>query len=99
MYSDFSLSDCHFSLVFLEGEVTSPYCQCLVCRSCLTHKTPNITIAAFANIVDPDETAHYEPSHLDLQCFNIIQFILKVFQIFTDVILLSAVLGLYAKEQ
>ena len=24
---NFSLSDCHFSLIFLEGEVTSPYCQ------------------------------------------------------------------------
>ena len=23
----FSLSDCHFSLIFLQGEVTSPYCQ------------------------------------------------------------------------
>ena len=22
-----------------------------------------------ANTVDPDETARYEPSHLDLQCF------------------------------
>ena len=24
-----------------------------------------------ANSVDPDETAHYEPSHLDLQCLQI----------------------------
>ena len=24
-----------------------------------------------ANTVDPDETAHYEPSHLDLQCLPI----------------------------
>ena len=24
---NFSLSDCHFSLIFLEGEVTSPFCQ------------------------------------------------------------------------
>ena len=23
-----------------------------------------------ANIVDPDETAHYEPSHLDLHCLH-----------------------------
>ena len=23
-----------------------------------------------ANTVDPDETAHYEPSHLDIQCFK-----------------------------
>ena len=28
---------------------------------------PTITIAEFANTVDPDETVHYEPSHLDLQ--------------------------------
>ena len=34
----------------------------------LTRKTPNATIAEFANTVDPDETAHNEPSHLDLQC-------------------------------
>ena len=24
-----------------------------------------------ANMVDPDETAHYEPSHVDLQCLQI----------------------------
>ena len=42
-------------------------------------KAPNTTKAEFANTVDPDETAHNEPSHLDLQClpsspliFNII---------------------------
>ena len=29
--------------------------------------TPNTTIALFANTVDPDETAHNEPSHLNLQ--------------------------------
>ena len=34
----------------------------------LTHKAPNTTIAEFANAVDPDETAHNEPSHLDLKC-------------------------------
>ena len=34
----------------------------------LTHKAPNTTIAEFANTVDPDETGHNEPSHLDLQC-------------------------------
>ena len=34
----------------------------------LTLKAPNTTIAEFANTVDPDETAHNEPSHLDLQC-------------------------------
>ena len=34
----------------------------------LTVKAPNTTIAELANTVDPDETAHNEPSHLDLQC-------------------------------
>ena len=34
----------------------------------LTRKAPNPTKAEFANAVDPDETAHNEPSHLDLQC-------------------------------
>ena len=35
--------------------------------STLTCKAPNTTIAEFANTVDPDEKAHNEPSHLDLQ--------------------------------
>ena len=56
----------------------------------LARKVPYTTIAEFANTVDPDETAHNEPSHLDLQCFcplvfdffNITQFILKGFQNF-----------------
>ena len=34
----------------------------------LAHKAPNTTITEFANTVDPDETAHNELSHLDLQC-------------------------------
>ena len=35
----------------------------------LTLKAPNTTTEAeFANTADPDETAHNEPSHLDLQC-------------------------------
>ena len=62
------------------------------------NKAPNTTKAEFANTVDPDE-----PSHLDLQCwhsslsfFNKMLFILKVFQNFADVILLSAFLALYA---
>ena len=29
---------------------------------------PNTTKADIANTVDQDETAHNEPSHLDLQC-------------------------------
>ena len=33
----------------------------------LTCKALNTTIAEFENTVDPDETAHNEPSHLDLQ--------------------------------
>ena len=65
----------------------------------LTFKAPNTTIAEFANTADPDETAHNEPSHLDLQClpseicfFNIKQFLLKDFRNFADVILSSAFL-------
>ena len=27
LHYNFSLSDCHFSLIFMEGELTSPYCQ------------------------------------------------------------------------
>ena len=42
--------------------------QYLSVMSILTCKTPNTTIAEFANSVDPDEKAHIEPSHLDLQC-------------------------------
>ena len=68
----------------------------------LNRKAPNTTIAEFANTVNPDETAHNEPSHLDLQCLpsslrflNIIQFILQVFRNFADVILSSAFLALY----
>ena len=34
----------------------------------LALKAPITTIADFANTVDPDETAHNEPSHLDLKC-------------------------------
>ena len=34
----------------------------------LTVKGPKTTIAECANTADPDETAHNEPSHLDLQC-------------------------------
>ena len=36
-------------------------------QKCLTRKVPNTTISEFANTVDPDETAHNEPPHLDLQ--------------------------------
>ena len=37
-------------------------------RQRVNSKGPNARIAEFANTVDPDETAHHEPSHLDLQC-------------------------------
>ena len=37
-------------------------------KSGLTLKAQNTTIAEFANTADPDEMAHNEPSHLDLQC-------------------------------
>ena len=67
---------------------------------------PNTTKAEFANTVDPDEIAHNEQSHLDLQClpsspliFNIIQFELKCFGNFTDISLLSAFLAFYDLRQ
>ena len=41
-----------------------------VLKIMLAHKAPYTTIAEFANTVDPDETAHNEPSHLDLQCLH-----------------------------
>ena len=44
-----------------EGHVKGFYCF-------LTRKAPNTTIAEFASTVDPEETAHNEPSHVDLQC-------------------------------
>ena len=72
----------------------------------LTLKASNTTIAEFANTVDQDEMAHYEPSHLNPQClpsgpliFNIIQFELKVFENFADVILSSAFLVLCKLSQ
>ena len=37
-------------------------------RFIISLKAPNTTKAEFANTVDPDETAHNELSHLDLQC-------------------------------
>ena len=36
--------------------------------SCLTLKVSNMDQADFANSVDPDEVAHYEPPHLDQHC-------------------------------
>ena len=29
-----------------------------------------VKLNRMSNSVDPDETAHYEPSHLDLRCFQ-----------------------------
>ena len=34
----------------------------------ITLEVPNTKTAEFTNTADPDEMAHYEPSHLDLQC-------------------------------
>ena len=63
----------------------------------LTRKVSNTTIAEFGNTVDPDETAHNEPSHLDLQCLPSIVFdfqhdtVIEILQ----TILSSAFLALY----
>ena len=56
----------------------------------LTLKALKTTIAKFSNTVDPDETAHNESSHQDLQCFCPVVFDFstlyslysKIFQIF-----------------
>ena len=56
----------------------------------LTRKAPNTTIAELANTVDPDEIAHNEPSHLDLQC---LPSSLSFFN-FADAILSSAIFAL-----
>ena len=34
----------------------------------LTIEVPNTIKSEFTNTVDPDDKAHNEPSHLDLQC-------------------------------
>ena len=39
-----------------------------ILRAPILVKRPNTTLTKFANTVDPDETAHYEQFHLDLQC-------------------------------
>ena len=33
-----------------------------------THKTAKTKIVEFADCVDPEEAAHYEPPHIDLYC-------------------------------
>ena len=33
-------------------------------------KLSETKVAEFANSIDPDETAHYEPSHLDIRCLS-----------------------------
>ena len=62
--------------------------------SVLTLEKINTEIAEFVNIVDPDESTHYKLPHLNLQYLpssfgfiNKIQFILKVFRNFADIIL------------
>ena len=38
------------------------------CPLTITLYVPVTKIVEFANCVDPDEVAHYEPPHLDLLC-------------------------------
>ena len=49
--SDYSLSDCDFSLIFLEGKVTSPFHQGLSTKVFLFHFLLSITINIRANEV------------------------------------------------
>ena len=63
----------------------------------MNNTAPNTTKAEFANTVDPNETAHLDLQYLP-SCpliFDIIQFELKVFGNFADVILSSAFLMLF----
>ena len=45
--------------------------MCMILLTWLNHLTLYLTVtkaAEFANSVDLDEVAHYEPPHLDLHC-------------------------------
>ena len=103
-----SIHGCHQNTSFVSRKYSNNLCKYLnpdfgVCchpyNLRLSLKVQNTTKAEFANTVDPDETAHKEPSYLDLHClpscpliFNLIQFELKAFQNFPEVILPSAFL-------
>ena len=48
-------------------------CHCLVKvrkSDSFYGKVPETKLAEFANSIDPDETAHYEPSHLNIRCLS-----------------------------
>ena len=40
------------------------------CYGQITVNAPEMKIVEFANSIDPDEVAHYEPPHLDLHCLS-----------------------------
>ena len=46
------------------------------CINCIMLKNQRLE----ANTVDPDEMAHYEPSHLDLQCLQIQQLLYGIME-------------------
>ena len=39
-------------------------------KDCLTLSVPETKIGEFANSLNLDEVAHYEPPHLDLHCLS-----------------------------
>ena len=72
LYEDKSLALHTCDLIFFTSDLQNseliPNKSLLELIYFLTSKVPNTRIAEFANTVDPDETAHDEPSHQDLQC-------------------------------
>ena len=63
-----SLTLCLFRKVRCKLSAQKLQNESMIMMIVITHKAPNTTIAKFAKTVDPDETAHNEPSHPDLQC-------------------------------
>ena len=63
------VSDCRFlSVPDRRLHVLSILLLFLLVTPVLTLKAPQTKIAEFANSVDPNEVAHYEPPHLNLHC-------------------------------
>ena len=59
------------TMIRLGGRCWAKISRCWFCDAAahyLTLKASNKTVAEFSNTADPDETAHNEPSYLDLEC-------------------------------
>ena len=68
MKYDFTEKLKYMHILYISPILSLDLCVILLTLAYLTCNAPNTTIAEFANTVDPDEMAHNEPSHLDLQC-------------------------------